>query len=329
MKEKVSIIVTIYNAEIFLNRCVKSLLQQLYKNIEIVLVDDHSTDRSAIIAKAYAEKYPDVCKFVQREKNGGASAARNSGIKIATGEWLAFVDSDDWVTENYISAMYEVAIKDKSDIVMSSRYQYYPDTKKLVEISPFGKLSTSSEYKMKVALCYPSATARLFKKTLFVDNAIEFPEDIWRSEEIAAIVPILTMTNKISILNKPMYYYFQRKESLSNQNYKNVDVSFYPKAILQMIKLSRNGFEKELEFRAISELMYGMVMIMIRSGRGEKDINQHISWFNNRFPRWRSNPYIICLPKEKQIFIYFAYKNNYFILKNLIKIWDLKQILLL
>lgn len=326
--EKISIIVTIYNVEAYLNRCVKSLLQQRYKNIEIILVDDCSTDGSDDIAKFYAKKYPNLCKYVQRKNNGGASASRNTGISVSTGKWLAFVDSDDWVTEEYISAMYEVAVEDGADIVMSSRYQYYPDTKKIVEVSPLGKLTTESEYKMKVAICYPSATARLFKKSLFIDNAITFPEDICRSEEIAAIVPILTMTKKISILRKPMYYYFQRKASLSGDNHKNIDVGFYPKAIIRMIKLSKKGFQKELEYRAISELMYGMVMIMIRSEKEKSDISKHINWFNSIFPGWRNNPYIKYLSIEKRIFIYFANKKRFLVLKCLIKMWDLKQALL-
>lgn len=322
MKEKVSVIVTIYNTESYLERCVDSLLKQIYGNLEIVLVDDCSTDKSAVIAKSFAEKYPEICQFIPRKKNGGASASRNTGIIAATGEWLAFVDSDDWVAEEYISAMYDIAVKDKADIVMSSRYQYYPDTKMVVEVCPFGNLTTTSAHEKKVALCYPSATARLFKKSLFIKNNIFFPEDIWRSEEIAAIVPILTTTEKISILKKPMYYYFQRRMSLSGQNYRGIDVSFYPKAIFRMIELSKAGFEKELEFRAVSELMYGMVMIMIRAGKERKSIDAHIEWFRNKFPEWKKNPYLSELPGGKKIFIYFADKRCYIFLKIMIFMWD-------
>lgn len=322
MQEKVSIIVPIYNVERYLKRCIDSLLGQIYRNIEILLVDDCSTDKSAVIAKEYAEKNPKVCRFVQRECNGGLAAARNSGIEASTGEWLAFVDSDDWVTKDFVSAMYQIGKEDNADIVMSSRYQYYPDTGKLIEVCPFGKLTTESDYKTKVALCFPSSTARLFRKSLFKKKNIRFPEDIWRGEDISTIVPILTMTNKISILHKPTYYYFQRRTSLSNQNYESVDVSFYPKTIERMIELSEDGFEKELEFRAITELMYGMVMIMLRSKKEKKEIDEQVDWFCNRFPEWWKNPYISKLPGGKQIFIYCANRGWYRILKMLIFAWD-------
>lgn len=323
MQEKISIVVPIYNVEKYLKRCIDSLIKQEYKNIEILLVDDCSTDGSIDIAKEYEENNPKICRVIQREKNGGLSAARNSGIEASTGEWLAFVDSDDWVTEDYVSAMYNVAIKEEADIVMSSRYQYYPNIKKTIEVCPFGKLTTKSAYKLKVALCFPSATARLFRKSIFIDKEIRFPEDIWRCEDISTIIPIFTMTNKISILRKPMYYYFQRNTSLSNQNYKRVDISFYPKTIERMIELSCDGFEKELEFRAISELMYGMIMIMIRSGREKKEISRQIDWFNQKFPNWKLNPYLSFLPKGKRLFVYSAGKQNIIFLKMLIWGWDI------
>ena len=131
--DKVSIIVPIYNIEAYLGRCVDSLLAQDYDNIEIVLVDDCSTDNSAEIAKEYAQKYTERCRFVQREKNGGASAARNTGIENSTGEWLTFVDSDDWVTENYVTVMMEVAVNGNMDIVINTSWYKYFDSGKIYE----------------------------------------------------------------------------------------------------------------------------------------------------------------------------------------------------
>ena len=102
MQEKVSVIVPIYNVEKYLRRCVDSLVRQVHKNIEILLIDDCSTDESSVIAREYAAKYPQLCHYIQRDENGGLSAARNTGIEASTGKWLAFVDSDDWVTEDYV-----------------------------------------------------------------------------------------------------------------------------------------------------------------------------------------------------------------------------------
>lgn len=323
MQEKISIIVPIYNVEKYLRRCVASLVKQVYKNIEILLIDDCSTDGSAAIAKEYAERYPQLCRFFRREKNGGLSAARNTGIEISTGKWLAFVDSDDWVTEDYISTMYDIVLKDQPDIVScNSYYMAAYETGKINEIHFVSDLSTHSSHKEKVARLRFSATSQLFKKELFLKANIEFPEDIWRCEDISTIVPLYTKTEKISIINKPVYYYFQRKGSLSNQNSKNIDINFYPRTIERMFCLASGGFEKELEFRAISEMMYGMVMIMVRSGKTKKDIVSHIDLFNRKFPEWKSNSYLCYLPKAKRAFIYSAENKNYVFLKMLIGGWD-------
>lgn len=322
--DKISIIVPIYNVENYLSRCVDSLLVQTYHNVEIILVDDCSTDSSADIASDYAQKNPQKVRFVQREINGGLSAARNSGIFESCGDWITFVDSDDWVSEDFVETLYNTAVKDDADIVMSDFY-YAFESGKTYAVSTCGAMSTQSSHKQKVALADPCSTTRLYRKTLFTQNNLTFPEDIWRSEDIATIIPVLTYTDKISLVNKPMYYYFQRKASLSNQNTKNVDLSFYPKTIERMHALSRAGFETELEFRAASELMYGMVTIMLRSGRNKVDLCRHVDKFNDTYAGWDKNPYLAQLPFGKRVFIRFAAQKKYLVLKALIFAWDLKQ----
>lgn len=321
--DKVSIIVPIYNVSEYLERCVNSLVQQKYKNIEIILVDDYSTDGSRELAQKLAKK-DSRCIFIQRERNGGLSAARNTGMEAASGEWLTFVDSDDWVTEDYISAMYDVAQKDNAEIVMSSIYYYY-ENEDYKEVSPFADLTTESSQKEKIALCRPYAWGKLYKSSLFKIRKIKFPEDIWRSEDISTIIPLMSYTDKISILNRPLYYYYQRKTSLSNMNYRNVDVSFYPKTISRMLELSNKDFELELEYRSVCDLMYGMVMIMLRSKKSNEEILEVINSFNKKYPYWKKNPYLRKLARGKRVFVLCASYKWLGILKLLIWCWDKKQ----
>ena len=322
-EEKVSVIVPIYNVESYLRRCLDSLARQKHQNIEIIMVDDCSSDGSSDIAKEYAEKYPQFI-LVQREKNGGLAAARNSGLERVSGDWIAFVDSDDWVTDDYISAMYECAKRDNADIVMSSVYYAYSDDS-YKEMSPFADLTTESSHKEKVALCRSYAPTRLYKRIFIDTTKIVFPTDIRRSEDIPTVIPWLTRTEHISILPRPLYFYFQRASSLSNSNNKNSDVSFFPKAIRRMEELSDPGFEKELEFRAISDLMYGMVRIMLESGRPRREVIEQIKEFNKEHPRGKENPYRSRLSGGKRIFIFFAEKRCYMILKMFIWIWNIRQ----
>ncbi len=100
MLEKVSIIVPVYNGEHFLNKCVDSVLNQNYKNIEMILVDDGSTDRSGVICDEYEKEYPDI--KVIHKKNGGQTSARKAGVRLASAEWVTFLDCDDWIEKDYI-----------------------------------------------------------------------------------------------------------------------------------------------------------------------------------------------------------------------------------
>ena len=324
MGEKVSVIVPIYNVEPYLKRCVDSLLAQTYSNCEILLVDDCSTDNCAGIAKEYAQAHPELCRFIQREKNGGLSAARNTGIDAAAGDWLAFVDSDDWVTEDYISVMYEVAKHDQPDIVVNNSCFFYYNEKSVRVVCFAPEINTSSSIEDKLVDLRFSAVCKLFRKGCFTQHSIRFPEDIRKCEDISTLIPLYTRVNKISVLHQPSYYYYQRSNSLSNAH-KDMDFGFYPKTIQRMYDLSADGFEKQLEYIAISQLMYGMVMNMLRGGKEKSEICGHVDWFEAKYPTWRKNPYLSRLPKAKQIFISCAGRKQYAALKAMIWLWDKKQ----
>ena len=123
---KVSIIVPIYNVENYLPICLDSLVNQDYDNIEIILVDDKSTDKSFSICKDYAKKYKKII-LLQNEKNEGASSARNKGLRVASGEYIGFVDSDDYIQSNYYSELVKDLKKNSADIavcdiVITSKY---------------------------------------------------------------------------------------------------------------------------------------------------------------------------------------------------------------
>ena len=324
MSELVSVIVPIYNVEPYLRRCLDSLAAQTYQNLQIIMVDDCSTDHGPQIAQEYVDQDPERFILIRREKNGGLSAARNTGMDAATGAWLAFVDSDDWVTEDYISSMYEVAQADEADIVMSELYYYYSE-QHCVIAHPFANLTTQSSHKEKVALSRPYAVTRLFRRDFVSEAGLRFPTNVWRAAEQGMIIPLLTKTDHISILPKAMYYYYQRSDSNSNKNFKGVDVSFYPISEDNVERNAAPGFEQELEFRAISELLYGMPMIMVRSGRTKKELSQHIDWFKEKYPNWKRNTYLPRMAKAKYVFAHFAANKQFGMLKLLICLWDLKK----
>ncbi len=301
INEKVSIIISVYNVENYLRRCIDSLLAQSYQNIEILMIDDCSSDNSGNIAKEYSQKYPDRCVYIKQAQNKGAASARNTGIEKSQGEWLSFVDSDDWVHQDFIKEMLEAAINTQADFVVCDLfYSYNNGTHK--EANTLSTLTAVSSHKDKVAFLRNHACTRLIRKSFFIQSGLRFPEDIRRGEDIAVMVPLMTKTNKIGILNKALYYYYQRENSVSNKN-TDIDLSFYPKVIALIRENSDNGFETELEYHYIQELMYGMNMLMIKDHRTTKEIKKNIKDFTRQYPNWKNNPYLKNCNRFKRLFI--------------------------
>ena len=323
MKDKVSIIVPIYNVEQYLEECINSILNQTYNNIEVLLVDDCATDKSGDIAKQFEEK-DSRCKYIKREKNGGLSAARNTGIKNATGDFLCFIDSDDWISDDYVQSMLELAKKDNSEIVVCDYYMViedrYEDGNSLIQIN---NNSTKEE---KIAYIRNHACTKMFKKEFWLNQGLMFPEDIKRGEDMGVTIPLLTYANNISIINKNLYYYRQRVNSLSYKKERTkIDLSFYDKTFQNMLKNSNTCYKEEIEYHAIMEMIYGKTMLMIKHSYSNKDIRKHINQFQERFPNWKKNQYIKNTIFLKKIFVKLVAIKAILILKIMVEINERKR----
>lgn len=219
MNELISIIVPIYNVEEYLERCVNSIINQTYKNIEIILVNDGSTDNSGNICNELGKKDNRI-KIIHKQ-NGGLSDARNAGLKIAQGCYIGFVDSDDYIKEDMFETLYNLNKKYNSEISIVSYYEYYNgkliaarDSKKL-EI--FNKIDAIKELLIDTKI-QSYAWNKLFKKELFEN--LEFPTNK-NFEDIATILLLFEKAEKIVLLEDPKYYYLRRDNSIvGKRNYK-------------------------------------------------------------------------------------------------------------
>ncbi len=218
---KLSIVVPTYNVESFINECIDSLLNQTLDNIEILVINDGSTDKSIENLKGYPDN---KIRIIHRE-NGGLSAARNTGLKYAQGEYIVFVDSDDFIIENNAyQNMYNLAIKNKSDIVVGNAIQYYTSERNFLLNSKFdenlGDLLDISTYLHYVLDCYSlfvPVWLYMFKREFLIKNGLEFKEGIYHEDE--EFTPrALLKANNISLYNKEFYGYRQRYGSIMNSN---------------------------------------------------------------------------------------------------------------
>ena len=214
MQELISVIVPVYNVEKYLEKCVNSILSQSYKNIEIILVDDGSTDLSGEICDLYSKDYPNI-KTIHK-KNGGLSSARNAGLDIARGQYIGFVDSDDWVKESMYENMYRNIKSSGCDIATcgmllsdgNKQKEYKNIKKKKVYTRDRALIEILLERDLDVSACN-----KLYNANLFRD--IRYPEGE-NNEDAAVIMDIMSKVKEIIHIGTPEYFYFQRKGSISN-----------------------------------------------------------------------------------------------------------------
>ncbi len=217
---KVSVIVPVFNVENYLKRCLDSLVNQTLNDLEIIIVNDGSTDGSSMICEEYDKKFSNI-KYIS-QKNKGLSGARNTGISIASGEYLGFVDSDDFVKKDMFEFLYNNAKKYNVDISCCGHETYYDDgsiklnTKK--GIKKFYSKSEALDYFLLQEYFDIVTWNKIYKKELFEN--IEFPVGkIY--EDMQTIYKLIDVSNGLYLDSTPKYYYYKRKNSISNSKFNN------------------------------------------------------------------------------------------------------------
>ena len=218
---KISVIIPIYNVGFYLQECVNSVIKQTYKNLEIILVDDGSTDECPNICDTYAKQYSNV-KVVHKQ-NGGLSDARNVGILNSTGDYLLFLDADDfWKDSTAVQSLVDRINITHADLLNYSYIKYYEDLKKYINyfenLEPlpldFNKLE-SIQYLLDNNLYIASACNKLIKKSLFEDGDLYFVKGIY-SEDIDWCLRLLIKAESVDFICDNFYCYRQRSGSITH-----------------------------------------------------------------------------------------------------------------
>ena len=210
MEKKVSVIIPVYNVEEYLQECLDSMLDQTYKHLEIILIDDGSQDRCPYICDQYATK-DDRIKVIHK-KNGGAASARNLGLEIASGEYISFVDSDDYVDKYYIQNLTEQLENTKSDIAVCS-YVSVSSDKKIPEILEKTGDYIGRDYLLQFLTDWRCGLIwnKLFSKKVIGD--IRFEEGHIIDDEFFTYLVVLN-ARRVYVKNKQLYYYRERENKI-------------------------------------------------------------------------------------------------------------------
>lgn len=214
-KPLISVIVPVYNVEKYLPKCLDSLLAQTWQELEIIVVDDGSPDNSWDIMQEYARRDSRVRPI--RQKNGGLSAARNAGVEAARGEWIGFLDSDDYVAPEMYERLYRAAAEQGAQMAVCSFTYVTPDGKPIPRTSPITKNEVLSGIQMMERLAGPqnwyyiTAWNRLYQKKLF--DTVRFPVGKLHEDEYTAHL-FYWQCERVAIVKEAMYYYVQQDGSI-------------------------------------------------------------------------------------------------------------------
>lgn len=227
MKEKVSVIVPIYKVEKYIHRCINSILKQSYEDLEVILVNDGSPDNCGKIINEYEKKDSRVITI--HKENGGLSDARNAGIEIVSGEYVIFVDSDDWIEKDFIQRLVTTSQSKQADIVQTAFYYAYDDYllydnrfyDRDSEIITFSNSELMREL-VKNDIVKNFAWGKLYKTKLVRDlpfkNGVLFEDVFWAHK-------VMQRVERYVVLHEPLYYYFQRNDSIvATYTVRNLDI---------------------------------------------------------------------------------------------------------
>lgn len=223
----ISIITPVYNVEMYLRQCIESLLGQVYRNIEVILVDDGSTDGSLDICKEYERRDPRV-RVLQKE-NGGPVSARKAGLSAAEGEYIAFMDSDDWAEPDMYGRLLDKLEKENVDIAMCGRYEdtefyskkvchgiaegRYDKGRMLREVYP--RMLTGKDF-FSWGI-FPGQWDKLFRRECLYDFQMRVEDSIFMGDDAACVYPSLLCADSIYVLGECLYHYRQSTGSLVKQ----------------------------------------------------------------------------------------------------------------
>ena len=315
---KVSVIVPIYNVEKYLEKCINSLLSQTLEDIQIILVNDGSKDNSGNIAKECEKNNKNRIIYVEKE-NGGLSDARNYGLKYATGDFIAFLDSDDYIEKNAYEEMYNKAIEENADYVECDFIWEFPNKIRVDKQYPY------KNKKEMLSFVRVVAWNKLIKRQLITDNNLEFPKGL-RYEDVEFTYKLIPFINKFAYVDKPFIHYVQREGSIANvQNERTAEIFNVLDNVIEFYK-KNNIYEKyrdELEYNYARYLLCSSLKRMCKIK--DKTIREKLlteSWkrLNSNFPNWKENVILKTVNIGKNKYMRTVNKSTYKIYSKILEI---------
>jgi len=325
MMPKVSVIVPVYNVEEYLPKCLDSLINQTLSDIEIIVVNDGSPDNSQDIIDEYKKKDKRIISIIKENK--GVGSARNLGLEKTRGEYISYVDSDDYIELDMLEKMYDKAKSEDLDIVIYGYKNIYPN-KEVPYIIPDNLIEETLNNKKSKIFNTVSPWSKIYKRIFLLEQDIKFVEDKVWYEDFAYSVKLLSSTNKIGIVNKPLYNYLIRENSIMNSSklLKNLDIILAFDDVISFMKKQNkyDEFYEEIEYLAVDNILISGITRIVRINNDKKTkkevINKFIDYIKEKFPNYKKNKYLSRLSLNRKIIYRLVLLKQYWLIRLMFKI---------
>lgn len=290
-----SVIVPVYNVERYLEKCVASILAQSQGDLELLLIDDGSTDGSGALCDTLAGT--DRRIHVIHQENQGLGGARNTGIEAATGDWLMFVDSDDWLEPDVLERCLELARREDAELVAFALRNVDEQGNSIslqvpLEGAPEGWSASVQEDKRLLLIC-PCACAKLYRAEVFRRTGARFPPRVWY-EDVRTILKLLPGMGRVVLSNYAGYDYLQRSSSIMNsRDDRNAEIMDALDDVLDWYREQGlfETYRDELCFLTVSHILLNASVRLLRADPAHPLLARFDAYTNERFPDHRRCPY--------------------------------------
>ncbi|HIX81416.1 MAG TPA: glycosyltransferase family 2 protein [Candidatus Erysipelatoclostridium merdavium] len=310
---EISVIIPCFNSFSLMKNCLQSLENQTFKNFEVIIVDDCSTDNTYEMLIRYMELSMLNLKVLRQIKNLGPGAARNLAIENAQGSYLAFCDSDDWYEDDYLEKMYNSCKMNEADIAICNYKKVFQNN--FVEVNYIKENKLKNNKRNIITNSKTSLCLILIKRSIFT---FKIPE-IYNGEDMAIIPLLMTKANKIVCIEDCLYNY-RIHNSLSLKNDKSIFFSIKKAYKYICDNWEIDGYDEELSFLGVKFILYGALLNGIRANIEKNIILNDIKLFEIQFPKWYKNTHIKNMQFRYRMFLFFVRFKLFFLMQLYVKI---------
>ncbi|MDO4499721.1 MAG: glycosyltransferase [Erysipelotrichaceae bacterium] len=301
---KLSVIVPVYNVEKYLDKCLDSLVCQGIDDYEIIVVNDGTKDNSQDIIDRYVKEYPNIVRSFIKE-NGGLSDARNYGIKHATGEYITFLDSDDYVEKDLYKNMLALTNDGEADLVVADlQYEFEDGSEESFVKEGLNRVDDNDINSLFLSPLF--SWNKLYKKELFDELKCQYPVGLWY-EDIPVTLKFFSSIKNVAYYSGTAYHYLQRSSSIMGSSYndKMYDIFTIFEGVVKDFK-ERNVYDKfhdELEYLLVEHFLVYGAFRFLRTEHYKEMMPKAFKFVKEYFPGYKKNKYIKTLGKKNEIFL--------------------------